>query len=291
MTSILMNCYNCKKYLKEAIDSVYAQTVSGWEIIFIDNCSTDGSKEILENYDEKIKYYKTEKNVSLGEARNFGLQFCKSEYLAFLDTDDAWLPEKLETELELMDKNPNFQMCYSSFLFMNENSIETTKYSVLAESGKIFKHLLKRYEINMQTVLLRNNFNISFNPQMEFSPDYDLFMEIASKKEIGVISTPLIKYRKTSSSLTSKKVSRWWLEMKMTLDRILKNFTELKNSDEVRFAYAKVFYYKAIYLIKEERTKEARDYLKKNRFLDSKYFFLYILSFFPYLWNLAHKLK
>jgi glycosyltransferase involved in cell wall biosynthesis len=290
MTSILMNCYNCKKYLVEAIDSIYNQTVSDWEIIFVDNCSTDGSKELLKNYDKRIKYYKTEKTISLGEARNFGLQFCKSEFLAFLDTDDIWMPKKLETELQLLEENQNYQMCYSSFFFIDENSLETSKYSVFGRNGNVFKTLLKRYEINMQTVLLRNNIEISFNPEMQFSPDFDLFMDIASKHEIGVIQIPLVKYRKTASSLTSKKISRWWLEMKMTLDRILTE-EQKENVDEVKYSYAKVNYYKAVFLMKENRKNEAVEILKEYRFLDFKYFIIYFFSHSELFWNFLHKLK
>ena len=78
--SILMNCYNCEKYLKESINSIYSQTFNDWEIIFIDNSSTDKSNNIATSFNDKLKNYKTDKLIPLGEARNFGLQFCKGNF-------------------------------------------------------------------------------------------------------------------------------------------------------------------------------------------------------------------
>ena len=96
LVSVIMNCYNSDSYLKEAIDSIYAQTYSNWEIIFWDNASTDKSSDIAKSYDNKVKYYKAESTTSLGEARFLAVEKSIGEYLAFLDCDDYWLPEKLK---------------------------------------------------------------------------------------------------------------------------------------------------------------------------------------------------
>ena len=109
LVSILMNCYNGEKYLKEAIDSVFSQTYKNWEIIFIDNCSTDKSAKIAKSYDkEKLKYYKTENNLQLGAARNWGMKFVNGDFLSFLDTDDVWLSEKLQFQLNIMEEDISF---------------------------------------------------------------------------------------------------------------------------------------------------------------------------------------
>ena len=89
LVSIIMNCYNGEQYLKEAIDSIYAQTYNNWEVIFIDNCSTDNSAEIAKSYeDERIKYHKVRKNIPLYAARNIAINKCNGEYIGFLDCDD-----------------------------------------------------------------------------------------------------------------------------------------------------------------------------------------------------------
>ena len=103
--SIIMNCYNGEEYLQEAIDSVYSQTYQNWEIIFWDNCSTDKSAEIAKSYDNKVKYYKSNELISLGLGRREAVNVAKGEYVAFLDTDDLWVHDKLEQEVRTFQKN------------------------------------------------------------------------------------------------------------------------------------------------------------------------------------------
>lgn len=288
-----MNCYNCEKYLKEAIDSIYRQTYKDWEIIFIDNSSTDRSSEIAKSYDERLKYYRTEKLIPLGEARNFGLQYCKGKFLAFLDTDDLWFSKKLETQKKVMDQLPDAKMSYTGAIFIYENSQDLAKYTPVAKSGYIFPQQLLRYEINMQSVVLKNDISISFNTEQQFSPDFDLFMRIASKYEVAVIHEPYIKYRKLSNSLTSKKIDRWWIETKETLDNIFSEQPELseKYPYEKMVAYAKVSYYKALYLISINKWRDARAELKRVKDVNRNYFILYLLSFSKSLWRVAHYFK
>ena len=289
--SILMNCYNCEKYLKEAIDSVYAQTFTNWEIIFVDNCSIDKSSEIAKSYGDKIKIYKTSNNIPLGEARNFGLQYCDSEYLAFLDTDDIWFSKKLEKQFEIFENNSDVKMIYGGAIWIDEVGKKIGE-RVPKESDDVFRQNLIQYDINMQTVAIRNNIQVGFNNTHQFSPDFDLFMKIVSKYKVKVISEPIVKYRKMVNSLTSKKIDRWWVETKETLDDIFQDqqLSE-KYSDVKNLAYAKVQYYKAQYLISENRVREAREELKQYSYLNRVYKFLYLLSFSKTIWDLVHRFK
>jgi glycosyltransferase involved in cell wall biosynthesis len=290
--SILMNCYNCEKYLKEAIDSVFAQTFTDWEIIFIDNSSTDSSAEIAKSYGEKIKYHKTHKLLPLGEARNHGLHLCEGEFLAFLDTDDLWYPEKLETQERVM-RFGDYQMCYTGATLINKESKTIGKEIPVAKSGYVFPQQLLRYEINMQSVVIRNDIQILFDDKKEFSPDFDLFLKIASKHKVAVIPDELVKYRKLSDSLTSKKIDRWWIETRETLDDIFRENPKFAEQYpyEKRVAYAKVTYYKAQYLISIGDWKGARAELKKVKGVNKIYKTLYILSFCRNAWKIAHKIK
>ncbi len=292
--SILMNGYNAQKYLKEAIDSVYAQTFKDWEIIFIDNCSIDDTQNIVNNYDEKIKYYKTDFNIPLGAARNFGLQYCKAEYIAFLDTDDIWFENKLDVQIKAMDENLEFQLCYGGVIYIDENSQEIGQMIPETISGDVFAQQLKRYEINMQSVMLRNSVHIKFNEQLRHSPDFDLFMNLASKSKVYVIKDFIVKYRKLPNSLTSKNIDVWWIEMQETLDRIFFEDDTLKEKyqKEYNMAYAKVAYYKAQYLISIGKTSEASTELSRFKFTNYRYFILYVASMLPInIWNFIHKYK
>lgn len=288
--SILMNGYNAQKYLKEAIDSIYSQTYKDWEIIFIDNCSTDNTKKIVDSYDDKIKYYKTEENIPLGAARNFGLQYCDGEYIAFLDTDDIWLESKLEQQIKVMDDNPQYQLCYGGVIYIDKNSQIIGKSLPKARSGNVFAQQLKRYEINMQSVILRNNEKINFNQKLRHSPDFDLFVSMASNSEVCVISDFIVKYRKLEDSLTSKNIDVWWSEMKYTLDKLFIENNGLKDQykKEFELAYAKVMYYKARYLMSIDKANEAKQELSNVKFVSPIYFGLFIISHFGILWKLIH---
>ncbi len=291
--SILMNGYNSQEYLKEAIDSIYAQTFKDWEIIFIDNCSTDDTKMIVESYSNKIKYYKTDKNIPLGAARNFGLKYCTAKYIAFLDTDDIWLEDKLSKQVIIMDDNEEYQLCYGGVIYINEESTIIGNMIPKAKSGDVFAQQLKRYEINMQSVILRNN-NIKFNKELRHSPDFDLFMDIAANRKVFVIKDFIVKYRKLKNSLTSKNIDVWWSEMKYTIDRIFETNKELKlkHEKEYKLVYSKIGYNKARYLISIGNCKEASIELSKHKLSGTVYFVLFILSLFPInFWNLIHKYK
>ena len=276
MVSILMNCYNCEKYLKEAIDSIYNQTYKDWEIVFIDNCSTDKSVEIAKSYDDKIKIYKTPKNIPLGAARNFGLKFCKGEYLAFLDTDDIWIENKLELQIKNIK---DAKMCYTGVIFIDENGKEIKRELPKADDD-VFSQNLKRYEISMQSVLLKNE-NISFDESLKHSPDFKLFMSIASKEKVCVLRKYLVKYRKFSNSLTSKNIKYWHIEMKKSLDEILNDELREKYKDEIKLAYGKISFYKYQYLLSQNRYKEAQKELSKIKFIDYRYLILYLAT--PFL--------
>jgi glycosyltransferase involved in cell wall biosynthesis len=288
-----MNGYNAEKYLKEAIDSIYSQTFKDWEIIFIDNCSTDNTRDILNSYDNKIKYYKTDENIPIGSARNFGLKYCKGEYLAFLDTDDIWLNDKLEKQIKILDENQNFQFCYGGVIYINEYSMEIGKMLPQSKSGNVFAQQLMRYEINQQAIVLRNNIEIEVNEALRHAPDFNMFMNIASKYRGYVVNDYLVKYRKHSNSLTSKNIDIWWLEMKIVLDNIFKDESlRKKYSKEYKFAYAKVSYNKARYLMSVGNQNDANNELSRYKFIDLKYFMLYVLSLFPIkIWDLVHRLK
>jgi len=292
--SILMNAYNSEEYLKEAIDSIYNQTYKDWEIIFIDNCSTDRTKKIVDEYDEHILYYKTDKNIPLGEARNWGLQYCRGEYLAFLDTDDIWLEDKLEIQINNLEEYIDAQLCYGGAVIIDKNGKEIKRMLPIAKSGMVFSQQLIRYEINMQSVVIRNNIDIFFDPTMKFSPDFDLFMRIVSKYSVVIINDYIVKYRKLDNSLTSKTIDLWSIETRKTLDFIFREDKSLKDKypKEYKFAYAKNNYYQAQYLISINKVQDARVILSKYKFLSFKYFILYASLFFSLsFWKFIHRFK
>ena len=147
---------------------------------------------------------------------------------------------------------------------------------------------LSKYEIGIQSVLIRKGTNLDFNSDLEFSPDYDLLMNIASKYKAYVINDYLINYRIVAGSLTGKKIDIWWIEMKFTLDHIVQKNPVLleKYPREFKKAYAKVEYHKAKLYFNNHQNLKAIKTLNEYKFVSIKYFGLFIISIFgKKFWN------
>ena len=117
LVSIIMPSYNTAKYIGESIKSVQAQTYTDWELIIVDDCSTDNTDDIIKEYlsDERIKYLKNEKNSGAAVSRNYALREAKGKWIAFLDSDDTWHPEKLEKQIAFMLDN-GYKFTYTDYM-------------------------------------------------------------------------------------------------------------------------------------------------------------------------------
>ena len=124
LVSIIMNCFNGEKYLEEAIQSVYNQNYSNFEIIFWDNNSTDNSKNIALGFDNRVKYYSNDSTTNLGFARNQALKKANGKYISFLDTDDTYAKNKINLQIELMSKR-ELMMSYGGVRFLEIIKLST----------------------------------------------------------------------------------------------------------------------------------------------------------------------
>jgi glycosyltransferase involved in cell wall biosynthesis len=293
--SILMNGYNSEKFLQATLDSVKAQTFSDYEIIFIDNCSTDNTAKIATAFGERLKLIQTPKNIPLGEARNFGLPYCKGEFLAFLDTDDLWYPQKLERQIEQMSQNPQLVMSYTSAQWIDEEGNPLKKELVSHQKEQMFAEQLKRYEINMQSVLLRQQKIrpdiLSFNPTLSFSPDFNLFMKIVALYPAEALPQTLVAYRVVAGSLTKRSLERWGDEFRTTINDAVALVPEQKEhlQKAYRLAMAKADFYDARFAMKIGDYSKARKLLATNQFLTLNYFVLHLLSYAPTIWQKVFK--
>jgi glycosyltransferase involved in cell wall biosynthesis len=205
-----MNCYNSARYLQEALDSVYRQTFKDYEIIFWDNQSTDDSGKIAQSYRYPLKYFRGEKFLPLGAARNAAIEKATSKYIAFLDCDDIWLPEKLEKQIALLNSNQELGLAYSDCYVIDSAGTAGEKtyfYNKKLLRGMAFKELFQANPIPLLTaVITREAFNKAgvFNPKYEIAEEYDLWLRIAEYYPIDFIEQPLAKYRVHSESATSK---------------------------------------------------------------------------------------
>ena len=121
LVSVIVNCFNGEKYLKEALTSVLNQSYENWEIIFWDNRSTDNSKNILNYFkDRRIKYFFDEKHTTLYQARNLAIKKSNGELLAFIDADDIWEKNKLELQVPIF-QNSKISLVYSNLWIAKQN--------------------------------------------------------------------------------------------------------------------------------------------------------------------------
>ena len=215
LVSIIINCYNGGKYLKEAIDSVFSQTYKNWEIIFWDNHSQDNSVEILNSYnDKRIKYFYAPKHTHLGEARNSAIKKAGGEWLAILDCDDIWYKNKLDAQLrEVKDdvgmiysrvKLRSEESCFDSFMTKSADDKIYPKFKRLP-SGDIFSELLYECFIPCPSVLIRKDlfFKVgTINKSLRVAEDYDIFLKVARISKVIALDRVLCIYRIHGNNLT-----------------------------------------------------------------------------------------
>ena len=200
LVSVIMNCFNGEKYLREALDSVLAQTYSNWELIFWDNQSTDQSAEIFRSYDDpRFKYFHAANHTLLYEARNYAVSRSQGEFVAFLDVDDWWDPEKLEKQIPWFD-DPEVGLAYGNYWFENERKgTRKVAHHKQLPSGRILNELLKQYVVGLLTIVIRRqaleSLDQPFDPRYHVIGDFDLTVRLAAIWEFACVHEPIASYR------------------------------------------------------------------------------------------------
>lgn len=210
LVSVIMNCLDSEKYLRQAIDSVYAQSYQNWEIIFWDNVSSDDSADIAKSYrDGRLRYFRGQKTVPLGHARNFAIERSKGGFIAFLDCDDIWLPQKLEKQVPLFLADKEVGLVYSDTYFFNESGLQKRLYADKSPyRGYRFPELLNHYLISLETAVVRRSALDSldhwFDERFNMVEEYDLFVRIGLDWKIDFVPEVLAKWRVHEQSWTWK---------------------------------------------------------------------------------------
>lgn len=290
LVSIIMNCFNGEQYIKEAINSVYAQTYSNWEIIFWDNASSDNSYEIAESYDARIKLFKSEKTTSLGEARSRAIKNAKGDWLAFLDVDDIWLPEKLEHQM-LGLIGSNHILSYGGISEVDQNLNIIRNLHPRWVSGEQLSSQLRYFEINLVTAVVNrqklHELGINFDEKMEASEEYNLFLKLLPHGTVFVCEEILALYRVYQESLTFKKMERWSIERRITLEELAANIPDLKESESFNAALQQADYYEACFLMSQRSHARAR-YLLIQYKRQKVFRILAYVTYIPWLWKILH---
>lgn len=218
--SVFITSYNQKQYLIEAIESVLAQTLSANQIIIVDDCSTDGSKEVISGYASRYPNLITpvfhEQNVGVAQTRIDALNSVTGDYVTYVDGDDRFLPTKLEKEVPLLNKRPQAKIVFSNNYYMTADGVHTGVWAndVQPAEGDVFCETFAR-EFPRRN-LFRNELveyeawrKVGFHdPRLELYEDFDMRIRLTKKYRVAYHDEPLSEYRIHSTGLSSLEAVR-----------------------------------------------------------------------------------
>lgn len=202
--SVIVNLYNGKPTLAETIESLLSQTYADWELLVWDDCSTEGSAEVLARYtDPRIRYFRSDVRIPLGQARQAAITMSHGEWIAFLDQDDLWLPDKLERQLKRAKANPGAALIYGRTVRFYSNGTERDydqahEYTLLPE-GDIFLSLFTdSCYIAMSSSMFRRSAleTIGGVPEsIRIIPDYYLYLAVSRRFPVAAVQEVVCRYR------------------------------------------------------------------------------------------------
>lgn len=207
--SIITASYNSERFIKKTIESVLKQTYQNWEMIIIDDCSSDNTESIVNRYiasDKRIKFYKLEKNSGAAIARNLGINKATGEFIAFLDSDDLWDKKKLEKQIEFM-KKAKIGFSFTGYRLMKEDG-ELLNKEIRVPEKVDYNYLLKNTIIGCLTVIIDKRIIGEFKmPELRAGQDTATWLSILRKGNIAYgYNEILASYRLVNGSISSNKM-------------------------------------------------------------------------------------
>jgi glycosyltransferase involved in cell wall biosynthesis len=281
LVSVIMNCYNGETYLFDSIKSILDQTYKNFEIIFWDNQSKDNSAIIFKSFkDKRLKYYYAKKHTTLYKARNLAIQKSKGKFIAFLDTDDIWVKDKLNLQIKKFI-NKKIGLVYANYYTLNQaTGFKAIAYKKELPEGVICRNLLKDYFLGIGTVIVRKEIFMkkkNFDENFNIIGDFDFFTRISKSTYFAKIQDPLLIYRIHENSFSNKNYQMYINEFKLWLKK-----QKLFNENSIFFVKQKVVYMEAVLDILNKRYISALKNILKivsNKKKIKLIFFIFIPNF------------
>lgn len=284
--SVVIPAYNGEKYIAEAIESALTQSYPVFEIIVVDDGSADRTKEIVGQYPQ-IKYFYQE-NKGPAAARNKGIRESSGEYIAFLDSDDAWAPKKTELQVEKMEGSPEHGLVYTGRTRVGPHRAKDMKKRLKPPEGYVFERLLKNNFICCSSVMVRRECfrkagYFDESSAINKSEDYDMWLRIARDHSMGFIDMPLVYYRINLNGHCRSSITAAYAAREQVILKSLRYF----NGDREKLKKE---------IIKKMRFDMGRSLLNEGDYKTSKAAFIEaakmdITDFRPVLFYMAAKYK
>lgn len=211
IVSVVMSVYNAEKFLPQAIKSILNQSFSNFEFIIIEDCSTDNSLAIIQDFarkDSRIKLIQKSKNKRMAgfiENLNIGLSEAKGKYIARMDADDISHPHRFEKQVKFLEENPDIFMVGSAINFIDENNQFTKKLEAIEDNQGITQTMPKKITMYHPVIMFRNDGKTRYREKIFYCEDYDLYLRlILEGKKFYNFTEPLLDYRILDSSISRK---------------------------------------------------------------------------------------
>ena len=271
--SVIMNCLNSARDLRAALDSLMAQSFEDFEVVFWDNGSTDDSPAIARSYGPRLRYFRGEKTVPLGAARNLALAQARGRYLAFLDCDDLWRPQKLEKQVALFEANERVGLaCTDTEIFDGRRVLKRLFAEARPARGMVFGALMERQWISMSSAMIRREALAGlaadagtreggwFDESLNVCEEADVFYRIAHDWELDYVDEPLTLWRVHGANTTFRKFGQFADETLRILDKHRKLYPGYDRDypDLVEILTRRAAFQKAVTLWREGNGAEAR---------------------------------
>ncbi len=207
MVSVIIPTYNRAGTLMRSIQSVIDQSYTEWELIIVDDGSTDHTKDIVKSVmeqDLRVRYIHCPENKGQASARNTGIQEARGEYIAFQDSDDCWMPDKLQSQMSMMEDHPEYGLVYGQVVY-DEGGRLSVPYPPVDAGEQVFKACLKQNQIGTPTMLVRKVVFDTiglFDTTLAALEDYELALRITKHFPTGFIAAPVLKAYKSADSVS-----------------------------------------------------------------------------------------
>ncbi len=210
LVSVITPTYNTEVFISDTIDSVRAQSYTNWELILVDDASSDRTVSILHEYaaiDDRIKVHVLETNAGAAIARNTAIEKASGSYIAFLDADDLWKPEKLAKQITFMQEK-DIAVCFSSYELMNEEGISLEKMIKALPKVDYNKMLKSNYIGNLTGIYNAEKLGKVYMPNIRKRQDWALWLSLVKKVGFAYsLEAPLARYRVRDNSISSNKLN------------------------------------------------------------------------------------